>query len=337
VPKPSFGDEEVLLRVASVGLDGTDREINGGLYGVPPEGSDYLILGHEALASVEELGAGVSGFSTGELVVPTVRRPDDCMNCNEGESDMCLTGNYKEHGIKELHGFAAEYAKTEAAFLVKVPDELADVGVLLEPVSIVEKAYYQTRKIQERVVWEPRTALVLGAGSLGLLATLLLRLEGLAVLTVATQPQESLKAHLVEQTGAQYVNAKETPVTSLGANFDFIFEATGSPQVAMDALELLRPNGVACFLGIYRDRVVCQDFGKIATSIVLGNRLCFGSVNANRSYFERGLVHLAEMKARYRDVLRKLFTSTLRPEEYRTAFEPSRDEIKTVIEFAAKS
>lgn len=334
VPKPKSG--EVLLRVSRLGIDGTDRDINAGFYGAPPEGADFLVLGHEALGRIETVGSGVTGFAPGELVVPTVRRscPENCVNCRSGESDMCLTGHYYEHGIYKLHGFASEWAVTDANYLVKIPRELADVAVLLEPTSIVEKALQQAYTIQNRMVWEPKSALMLGAGPIGQLGTLLLRLRGLEVFTVARRPANDSKARLVEASGAKYVNAEETSLDSLGRSFDMIIEGTGNASVAIDALRHLATNGVLCYLGVYGPRQVSFEAGSLFREVVLRNKLLFGSVNANKRYFEMGLKDFQAIKKKFGNLLPRLFTAVLKPEDFRKAFQPGADEIKTVIDFA---
>src|SRR5713226_4934790 len=161
LPIPTVADDMALMRVLEVGIDGTDTEINEGLYGEAPPGSDFLVIGHEALSVVETVGEGVSGFTTGDLVVSTVRCTDDCSNCLAGESDMCLFGRYTERGIKGAHGYMGEYYAETPAFMVKIPPALRPFAVLLEPLSIVEKATYQAWKIQERMLWQPRRAVVL--------------------------------------------------------------------------------------------------------------------------------------------------------------------------------
>ncbi|HER54695.1 MAG TPA: glucose dehydrogenase [Candidatus Bathyarchaeota archaeon] len=332
-PVPS--ENQVLLETLCVGIDGTDREINEGAYGEPPEGSDFLVLGHEALARISAVGDSVRGFSLGDLVVPTVRRPcwENCLNCRNGEVSMCLTGNYYEHGIYKLHGFASEYALCDSDFLVKIPDELENVAVLLEPLSVVEKAVSQVFKIQQRMIWEPKRALVLGAGSLGLLAAMLLRLKGLEVYCLATQPKDSLKADIVNHVGGTYVNATETPLKKLSVNFDLIVEATGNVSVAIDSLPLLDVNGVLCFLGVYREKMACQDFGKVLTRMVLGNRLMFGSVNSDKVHFEAGIHDLFDIQRRYGKVVERLITEKLGAEDFRRAFLHEETTIKTLVCF----
>ena len=268
----------------------------------------------------------------GDLVVPTVRRPDNCVNCRAGESDMCLTGQYKEHGIKGLHGFCSEYTVSDLNFLVKIPENLSDVAVLLEPMSVAEKAVLQTLKVQERMVWKPKKALVLGTGPLGLLTVMLLRVKGFDVTAVATRPRNTLKAQLVQKVGADYVNSSEQRINSL-EKFDLILEETGAASVAADAQGLLNPNGVLCLLGIYASKQATQDIGRIYADIVLGNKLVFGSVNANIRYFQRGLEDFATMKQRFPGVLNSLLTKVVPPSDFLEAYSPTKDDIKSVIDF----
>jgi threonine dehydrogenase-like Zn-dependent dehydrogenase len=335
LPKPSPGKGQVLLKTLCVGIDGTDREINEGIYGTPPSGSQFLVLGHEAVARVEQTGHQVEGFSEGALVVPTARRPcpENCLNCRAGQPDMCLTGNYFEHGIYKLHGFASEYAVSDAKFLIMVPPELKELAVLLEPLSIAEKAVTQSFKIQERMTWRPEKAFVVGAGTLGLLATMILRLRGLRVYTAATRERESHKARIVRSVGGTYVNVKETPIDALEERFDLVIEATGRVEAALKALDTLGPNGVMCLLGIYRERKACKEFGKVLTTMVLGNRLMFGSVSSNKSHFEKGLKDMVEIKRRYGNVLNRLITKKLYLPDFEQAFKSEKEEVKTVIYF----
>ena len=329
VLKPRPKVNEILLKILEVGIDGTDREINEGLYGMMPEGSDYLILGHEAIGRVEE---GLEDFFKGDLVVPTVRRAceENCLNCRSGESDMCLTGTYFEHGIYRLHGFASEYAVSDYDYVVKVPEEIRDVGVLLEPMSIVEKAVYQSYKIQERMLWEPKKALVFGAGTIGLLATALLILKGLDVCVISRSDIESVKARLAEDLGAEYIPFSE--IAQVKKDFDLIIEATGSTSVALKSMDMMSTNSVLCLLGIYREAEVYKDIGKVFIELVLKNRLIFGSVNANKKYFEMGINHILEIKKKrlMENVLKTMITR-VKLEDFKKAFE--KRGIKTVIEF----
>ena len=247
---------------------------------------------------------------------------------------MCIAGQYKEHGIKGLHGFCSENTVSDLNFLVKIPANLLDVAVLLEPMSVAEKAVLQIMKIQERMVWKPKNALVLGTGPLGLLTVVLLRIKGFDVTAVATRPRNTLKAQLVEKVGGHYVNSSEEPITSLG-KFDLILEETGAASVAAEAQGALNPNGVLCLLGIYASKHMTQDIGRIFADIVLQNKLVFGSVNANIRYFQRGLEDFATIQDRFSGVLKSLFTKILTPSDYSKAYNPTKDDIKSVIDFQA--
>jgi threonine dehydrogenase-like Zn-dependent dehydrogenase len=337
VPEPRPKQNEAKLRVIRVGIDGTDRDINAGFYGAPPNGSGYLITAHECLAKVEEVGSSVSGFKKGDLVVPTVRRScwEHCLNCSNGESDMCLTGDYFEHGIYKLHGFCADFGVTDANYLVRIPQEHNDVGVLLEPLSIVEKAIFQTFKIQERLFWQPTSAIVLGAGPIGLLATALLRLRGIETFAAARGSEDTLKARLVNNLGATYISTTNTPLENLNKKFDIIIEGTGNVPVALAAENLLATNGVLCHIGIYNNFDVSFDLGKILTEVVLRNKVRFGTVNSNKKYFEMGLDHFSKMKSDFGNFLNQLYTSRVEREDFAKAFQANSDEIKTSIEISS--
>lgn len=335
VEEPTPGRNELLLDVSRVGVCGTDKDIIAGFYGEAPPGSDYLVIGHESLSRVKELGPEVSGFKKGDLVVPTVRRncAENCLNCRSGESDMCVTGHYKEHGIKALHGFASESAVTDSRFVAKLPEELSEVGVLLEPLTIAEKGVTQTVRMQEaRMKWEPTKALVLGAGAVGLLATAVLRLRGFEVTTVARRPEESLKAKLASSMGATYVNVGKTPLTSMEDRFDIVLEATGATSVALEAQNLCRVNGVVSYVGIYRQGTASEDAGRVFTDLVLGNRVFFGSVNANISYFLQGVQDLVAMKREWSGFLGQVVTRQVPIEKGEEAYGPGGgDDVKTVL------
>ena len=337
VDDPRVNGGQLLLRVQRVGICGTDMDIISGFYGEAPAGSPHLIIGHESISRVEQVGPGVTGFSEGDLVVPTVRRncPENCLNCSSGESDMCLTGHYTEHGIKGLHGFASELALTDSRFVVKLPETLSEVGVLLEPLTIVEKGILQAFEIQNsRMKWKPRNALVLGSGPVGLLATALLRIKGLEVTGVARKPADSPKARLVASTGATYVDVTDTPLSTFEDEFDLVLEATGSSSVALEAQNLCRTNGVVSFVGIYRSKVASEDAGKVFTNLVLGNQVFFGSVNANISYFRQGALDLVEMGKRYGNFLQRIITSKVPLTDWENAYVPKGDaDVKTVLQF----
>ncbi len=331
---PVPGPGEVLVRVLRIGVDGTDREIDQGLYGEAPPGSRELVLGHEALGVVEESRA--PGFRAGDLVVPTVRRPcpENCASCRNSESDMCYTGHYTERGIKGRHGYMAEFFAEVPDFLVPIPPALRDAGVLLEPLSIVVKALGAAWRVQERLRWEPRRALVLGSGSIGLLATFLLRLRGVETTVVATHGADNPKAKLAEDLGATYVSARETPVRELGrsASWDLILEATGNSAVAMDAMFSIGTNGVLCLTGVSGgNRSLEIKADALNLELVLGNKAVFGSVNSNRGHFLRGMKDLEAIRGRWPGPLGRMFTRALPLERFREGFARPPDDIKTVL------
>lgn len=335
---PQIGGTEALVRVVRVGIDGTDSEIDEGLYGSAPEGADHLILGHESFGVVEAVGGLVNGLKKGDYVVATVRRPcASCPSCLAGESDMCLTGKFKERGIMGLHGYMAEYYKETPEFLVRVPPEFRDIGVFLEPLSIVEKALSQVLKIQERLRWSPRSALVLGAGSIGLLATMLLRAGNIPVRTVARSPRGCLKSKIAESCGASYSDVNGTPLAELAGagRFDLIIEATGSSKAAFDAIGLLGTNGVLCLTSITGGAGSLEiPADKLNLELVLGNKLVFGTVNSNRKHFQQGILRFSEFQRLWPGLVGKMITRRLPLDSFKDALNRRRDDIKTVLEIA---
>jgi len=338
VPTPTPGRGEVLVRLIAVGLDGTDAEIDEGLYGEAPPGEDHLIIGHESLGQVERVGAEVTGFAPGDLVVATVRRPGGCLNCRAGESDMCLDGRYTERGIKGRHGFMAEHYVDAPEFLVRLPPAFREFGVLLEPMTIVEKGIAQSFEIQRRMRWEPQRALVLGAGTIGLFAALVLRNLGLGVTVVGRERADvsSLKLELLKRAGAQYLSSTVHPIPQLPemlGNVDLIVEATGSSQVVFDAMQILGTNGVLCLMGITGGtKVISVPADRINLEVVLGNKVVFGSVNANRRYFELGVRHFGDFERKWPGLLSRFITKRLPLEEFREGLERRREHIKIVLE-----
>src|SRR2546422_539994 len=234
--------------------------------------------------------------------------------------------------MRPLDRFSSEYSLSDLNYLVPVPAELSDVAVLLEPASVAEKGVFQSFKIQERMMWKPTKALVLGTGPVGLLTVLLLKLRGLDVTAVATRPKDSLKARTVEKIGGAYVNAIEQPITSLG-KFDLILEETGVATLAAEAQGLLNNNGVLCLLGIYQPKLATQDIGHSYDDIVLGNKITFGSVNANKQYFVSGIQDFRTIQQRFPGVLKSLFTKMVGPSDFSKAYSPTKNDIKSVIDF----
>ena len=321
LPEPGVGDvpdgRGVLVEVLRVGVDGTDKEINAAEYGAAPEGYDFLVTGHESFGRVLEVGPNVRDVGPGDFVVATVRRPGGSVYDRIGLSDMTTDETYRERGINLLHGYLTERYVEDAEFIVGVPAALGEVGVLLEPMSIVEKGIEQAYEIQRRLkVWRPARAAVVGAGTLGLLATLVLRLRGLDVTTLARTEPPTLNSELVEALGARYLSTREVPLVEAAEEhgpFALVFEATGASVVAFEAMETLGKNGVLVLTGISGgNRRIEVPGDRILLGFVLGNKVAVGSVNANRSHFEGGVRDMALAEARYPGWLGRLLTHPVR-------------------------
>jgi threonine dehydrogenase-like Zn-dependent dehydrogenase len=316
-PKPRLeavsGGRGVLVKVLRVGVDGTDKEINAAEYGASPAGDDYLILGHESFGRVEAVGPNVREVAPGDYVVASVRRPGSSIYDAIGLQDMTLDDTYFERGINLVHGYLAEYYADSADFIVKVPSGLREVGVLLEPSSVAQKAIGQAWEIQRRLkVWRPQRAAVLGAGTLGLLATLFLRLRGLEVVTLGRTERPYVNADLIEALGARYVSTAVTSLTEVSKSdgpFDFILEGTGFSPLVFEAMGALSKNGVLAMVSISGgDRKAEIPSDAINQGFVLGNKVAFGSVNASRADFERAVIDLAQGELEYPGWLSRLLT-----------------------------
>ena len=236
VPDARMDPSQVAVRMLRAGLCGTDAEINGGLYGKPPDGENYLILGHENLGVVEQVGRRVTGWKAGDLVVSTVRRPcGECRNCTVGNNDMCSSGLYTERGIMRRHGYMAEYYVEKPTFMTKVPRAVQDFAVLLEPMSVVEKGIDHAFLLQRRLIWKPKLALVLGAGPVGLLAAAVLRVRGLRTVVVGRGPASDARAKIAVALGTEYLSVEKSSLLDVPAQTgppDLVLEATGSAGVA---------------------------------------------------------------------------------------------------------
>jgi glucose 1-dehydrogenase len=321
LPRPSVSEvpagRGVLVKVLRVGVDGTDREINAAEYGVAPEGYDFLVIGHEGFGQVQEVGPNITEFRPGDYVVATVRRPGSSIYDQIGTSDMTTDDTYFERGINLRHGFLTEYYVEDAEYLVKVPQGLKEVGVLLEPTTVVEKGIAQAYEIQRRLrVWRPRRAAVVGAGTIGLLATMALRLRGLDVTTFALERKPYFNAELIEALGARYVSTRDTPLLD-GAGqhgpFDLIFEATGYAPIVFESMQALGKNGVLVLSSITgSDHRIEVPADKINLDFVLGNKVMVGTVNANREYFEMGVKDMAQADAQFPGWLSRLMTHPIK-------------------------
>ena len=347
LPKPSVNDvpdgRGVLVKVLRVGVDGTDKEINAAEYGASPQGSPFLVLGHEGFGQVEAVGENVTELKPGDYVVATVRRPGKSIYDVIGTNDMTTDDTYFERGINLLHGFLTEYYVDSADYIVKVPQGLNHVGVLLEPFTVVQKGITQAYEIQRRLrVWRPKKAAVMGAGTIGLLATLALRLRGIDVTTFALLPKPNLNAQLIEDLGARYVSTREMPILDGSREhgpFDLIFEATGASSVVFESMQALAKNGVLVLSSVTGgDRMIEVPADRINLEFVLGNKVMVGTVNANREYFETGVQHMAMAEAQFPGWLPRLLTHPVKGlENYRQLIElltTARGAIKVFCEVA---
>ena len=329
--KPSVSDvpdgRGVLVKVLRVGVDGTDREINAAEYGAAPDGYDFLVIGHEGFGQVEAVGPNVTFIRPGDFVVATVRRPGSSLYDAIGLQDMTTDSQYFERGINLRHGYLTEYYVEDEAFVVKVPSGLRDVGVLLEPMTVAQKGITQAYEIQRRLkVWRPRTAAVLGSGTLGLLASLALRLRGLQVTTFGRSRRPYLNADLLERIGARYIDTTQRSIGDVAdesQGFDLIFEGTGSSAIVFESMQALAKNGVLVLTSITGgSRRLEVPADRINLEFVLGNKVMVGSVNASRDNFENGVRDMSQAEAEYPGWLRQLLTHPIRGlENYAEMFE----------------
>jgi threonine dehydrogenase-like Zn-dependent dehydrogenase len=298
-----------------------------------------LVIGHEAIGIAEAVGNRVSTIKPGDFVVATVRRPDGCPACQAGQPDMCLWRQYRERGIFYAHGFMAEQIVERPEYLVVVPPALEPVGVLLEPTSVVEKAHRQARLVQHRIKgWQPKTAVVLGAGPIGLLGTMLLRSEGFEVYTLARSQSPTAASKVVEACGARYVSTREMSIAELTSslpNVDLIIEASGASEPIAGALSLLGNNGVLVLLSITSGELTHEiPIDLINREFVLGNKVMVGSVNSAIEDFQNGVRHLARFEELWPGLTSSLITQRLpafeNPQMIRDA---SVGGIKAVLEF----
>jgi threonine dehydrogenase-like Zn-dependent dehydrogenase len=319
VPEPHVMDipdgRGVLVRVLRVGVDGTDREINEAKYGQAPEGSNFLITGHENFGQVDEVGLNVpSTIKPGHYVVATVRRPGHSLYDLIGLQDMTTDDVYFERGINLRHGYLTEYYVEDAEYVVPLPDALREVGVLLEPMTISQKGLNQAFEIQRRLkVWQPRRAAVMGAGTVSLLGALGMRLRGMEVAVYSRRPAPYLNSDLAEEIGAHYVSSHDRTfeeTCALHGPFDIILEATGFSPLIFEAARGLAKNGVLILSsvtgGATKAEVETDVFNQ---GFVLGNKVMVGTVNASRADFESGVTDMVRAEALYPGWLQKLLTT----------------------------
>ncbi len=340
---------ELKLRILEVGVCGTDRDICAFQYGIPPKNSELLVIGHEALAEVVEIGQGVSGFHVGDLAVPMVRRPCDhanCFACRAGRQDFCFTGDFTERGIKQNHGFMTEFIVEDEKYLNHVPTELRNVAILTEPLTIVEKALIQVWQVQQRLPWGPdlsgkksaycHKAVILGAGPVGLLGAMAILNACFEIYVYSRGPVSSPEAAFVKSIGGTYVSSSLESIEDLTrcvGNIDLIYEATGASQISFDMIQALGTNGVMVFTGIPGLKSPVQvDADQIMRNLVLKNQIVFGTVNAGRMAFEAATKDLSVFMKRWPSALKSLISKRYPIESYRDVLLGPKQGIKNVIQ-----
>lgn len=341
---------EVKLRMLEVGICGTDKEISTFQYGTPPDGSDYLILGHESLAEVVEIGSAVRDIAVGDLVVSMVRRPcphAECHACRAGRQDFCVTGDFTERGIKGLHGFLAEYVVDDAQYLHVVPRALRRAGVLTEPLTIAEKAFTQAAHIERRLPWlvgitpqsperEELTAAILGAGAIGLLGAMALRAMDIQTYVYDRTPPPNTKSRLVEMIGAHYISPTDssTSFTDLISHVHFIYEAVGVSQLAFQAIRALSPNSILVFTGVPGLGAHQElDTDMLMRNMVLKNQVILGTVNADAASHTSAIRHIGTFVERWPTALDTVISGRYPLDAYRDLLLGQTSGIKNVISF----
>jgi threonine dehydrogenase-like Zn-dependent dehydrogenase len=353
LPEPRLaGPGDVKLRILEVGVCGTDREICAFEYGTPPAGSAHLVIGHESLGEVLEVGPAVEGLRPGDIVVPMVRRPcphEHCRACRAGRQDFCFTGDIQERGIKEAHGFMTEMVVDEARYMNLVPAALRPVAVLVEPLTIAEKALLQLWGLQERLPWDCphagtngrgccHSAVVLGAGPVGLLGAMAFASRGFSTYVYSAETDDHWKAGLVRSLGATFVSAKSTSLDQLKelvGQIDLAYEATGNSRVTFDLLRVLGTNGIFIMTGVPGHKgPVPIDTDGLMRNLVLKNQIVLGTVNAGRDAFQAAIADLAEFEARWPKALGSLITGRFPVEAHRELLLGTPSGVKNVITFA---
>ncbi len=343
---------DVKLRILDVGVCGTDREICAFQYGTPPAGHDHLVIGHEALGEVIETGPAVSRVRPGDLVVPMVRRPcdhADCVACRAGRQDFCFTGAFAERGISGLGGFMTELVVDDERYMHVVPRALRDVAVLVEPLTIAEKALLQVEQVQQRLPWactfDPgapshacHRAVVLGAGPVGLLGAMALVTAGFETTVYSREPAPNPKSDLVESIGARYRSAADASLEQLAAlvgNIDLVYEATGASKTAFEMMKVLGTNGIFVFTGVPgRKGPVEVDTDVIMKNLVLRNQVVFGTVNAGVEAFEAAVRDVGVFHQRWPKAVEALITGRFPLDAHRELLVGAPRGIKNVLRFA---
>ena len=340
---------EVKLRMLEAGVCGTDREICAFEYGTPPSGTEHLVIGHESLGEVVEVGPKVTRVKAGDLVVPMVRRPcphDHCIACRSGHQDFCFTGDFTERGIKQQHGFMSQFIVDDEKYMNPVPSELRDVAVLVEPLTIAEKGLAQVWGIQQRLPWgcpvvpgkaqaHCHRAVVLGAGPVGLLGAMALVKADFDTYVYARETLPNPKATVLEMIGAKYLSAETYSLAALAetvGNVDLVYEATGASRLAFDMMTYLGTNGIFIFTGVPgRKGPVEVDTDSVMRNLVLKNQVVFGTVNAGREAFEASIRDLQSFRHAWPQAVKSLITGRFSMADHHDLLVGKSSGIKNVI------
>lgn len=331
----------VLVRTLQIGVDATDAEINEALYGNAPEGDDYLVIGHEAFGVVEAVGSAVTNLQPGDLVSCTVRRPGGSIYDDIGRNDITSEETYYERGINLRHGYLTEKFVDDVEFMVKVPQELAHLGVLSEPASVVAKGLEQAFLAQQRLqVWRPKVAFITGSGQIGLLAAMMCRLRNMDTYVFARTPNPGLKEEICNGYGAKYISTSERSMADVAKEVgkpDLIFEATGNSGVAFQCMEVLNLNGALVWSSVTGgSKTATVPADKVNLEWVLGNKLLVGTVNGNRYHFEDGIAAMALGEAMFPGVTQKILTTPVagleNPEEIMRLLVEDTTALKVYVE-----
>src|SRR5947209_4471621 len=344
--------DQIMLRMLDIGICGTDREICSFEYGTPPRGYDYLVIGHESLAEVVEVGSAVSRLKAGDLVVPTVRRPcphPECRACRSGHQDYCYTGDFTERGIKEAHGYMTEFVVDHERYMNLVPPDLREVAVLAEPLTIAEKALAQVFWLmQHRPPWvDPDipsaergrglSALVLGVGPVGLLGAITLVTAGFQTYVYSRELPPNPRIDLVSAIGASYLSSQTTNIAQLVAqigNIDLVYEAVGHSHLALEVLKVLGINGIFVLTGVPGLQAFIEaDPARLMRDMVLKNQVLLGTVNAGPEAFASALRDLDVFSRRWPAAVRTLIAGRYPPEQAFELILGRPTGIKSVIAF----
>lgn len=332
VPVPEPGEGELLVEGRLVGVCGTDHDLNGGHYGWAPAGRDRLVIGHESLGRVLSAPER-SGFQPGDFVAGVVRRPDPvpCGACAHGEFDMCRNGEYTERGIKQLDGFASQRWVVPAEYAVKLDPALGDAGVLMEPASVVAKAWDQVERVGRRGWFEPASVLVSGAGPIGLLSALLGAQRGLDV-HVLDVLEDGPKPDLVRRLGATYHHDGMRAALQ-AADPDIVIETTGLGPLLGDIMAGGKPYALVCLVGLHDPQAgVPIDLASTGRGMVLDNAAVVGSVNANVGHWRQAADALARADG---DWLRSIVSRVVPLSRAPEAFTRQDDDVKVVVDLQA--